>query len=94
MAAILTVEKSCRRFLALLDELVPTCRAAKIVGFSVYHRLDPASLGKVGLAERVFDHHVINLGQFARRFRPGRRFTGEYERLYCSIAHIDQKAKD
>jgi hypothetical protein len=78
----------------LLHELVPTCRAAKIVGFSVYHRFDPASLGKVGLAERVFYHHVINPAQFARGFRLGRRFTREYQRLYCSIAHVDQKAKD
>jgi hypothetical protein len=94
MAGFLTVEKSCRRFLALVDELVPTSRAAKIVGFSVYDRFDPASLRKVGLAERVFYHHVINPGQVALRFRLGRRFTGQEQRLYRSIAHVDQKAKD
>jgi hypothetical protein len=94
MANFLMVEDSSRRFLALLKVLVPTCRAAEIVGFSVYHRFNPAPFGKVGFTKGVFDHHIIDLGQILLGFRPGRRFTGEYERLQCPIAQVDQKAKD
>jgi hypothetical protein len=94
MANFLMVEESSRRFLALLKVLVPTCRAAEIVGFSVDHRFNPAPLGKVGFTKGVFDHHIIDPGQILLGFRPGRRFTGEYERLQRPIAHVDQKAKD
>jgi hypothetical protein len=94
MPGVLTIEPSRGRLLALLYKLVPTCRAAKIVGFSVDHCLDPASFGKIGLAERVFDHHVVNLGQFALSLRGRRRLPGEEQGLQRSIAQVDQKAKN
>ena len=94
MANFLMVEDSSRRFLALLKVLVPTCRAAEIVGFSLDHRFNPAPLGKIGFAKGVFDHHIIDLGQILLGFRLGQRFAREYERLQCPIAQVDQKAKD
>jgi hypothetical protein len=51
---------------------IPASFTAKIKSPIVLHKADPFALHKIGSADRVFDHHIINLAGF--RPRPPHRF--------------------
>jgi hypothetical protein len=89
-----SLHHSMLRVLDRLKILVPTSRAAEIADFPIDHTLDTIFLGKVGLTERVFEHHVINHCQSLLLWSALGGLLRKRPLFEYPIAKINKKAKD